>query len=301
MPSEGKKFSRRDFMKQGSHAVAGIAAGALASNSMLAAAPQKGGKMHLGLVTYQWGKDWNLPTLIRNCQKSGVLGVELRTEHAHGVDLPMSDSARYEVKLRFANSPVELVGLGTNWAFHYPDPVRLEKEIESAKGYIKLAHDVGASGVKVKPNALPAEVPVERTIFQIGTALNELGAFGADYGQEVGVEVHGRDTSELPVMKQIFDVATHPNVTVCWNSNDVDLNGKGLKYNFNLVKQRLGKTVHVRELNIGDYPYQELLKLFVQMDYAGWILLEARTEPENRIQAMAEQLTVFNKMIQKSL
>jgi sugar phosphate isomerase/epimerase len=300
MPSKKQQISRRDFLKRGSHAAVGIAAGALASESSVLHAAAKGAGMKFGLVTYQWGRDWTLPTLIRNCQKSGVLGVELRTQHAHGVDLPMSGSERAEVKIRFDNSPVELVGLGCNWAFHYPDPIRLEKEIEGAKAYLKLSHDVGSSGVKVKPNALPEGVPVDKTIEQIGRSLNELGAFAADYGQEVRVEVHGRDTSELPVMKKIFDIATHPSVAVCWNSNDVDLNGKGLKHNFNLVKNRFGKTVHVRELNVGEYPYKELMRLFVKMDYKGWILLEARTEPVNRITALKEQLTLFNQYVRNA-
>jgi hypothetical protein len=33
------------------------------------------------------------------------------------------------------------------------------------------------------------------------------------------------------------------------------------------------------------------------MKYKGWILLEARTEPADRIAAMGEQLGLFNKMI----
>ena len=41
--------------------------------------------MQLGLVTYQWGADWDLPTLLANCKKANVLGVELRTTHAHKV------------------------------------------------------------------------------------------------------------------------------------------------------------------------------------------------------------------------
>ena len=98
-------------------------------------------------------------------------------------------------------------------------------------------------------------------------------------------------------MKEIMDVADHPNVTVCWNSNDQDLDGKGLKNNFNLVKDRFGKTVHVRELNIGSYPYADLMKLFVKMDYDGWILLEARTAPEDRVKALIEQRQVFEKMV----
>jgi hypothetical protein len=46
-----------------------------------------------------------------------------------------------------------------------------------------LAHDVGASGVKVRPNGLPKEVPVEKTLEQIGRALLELSEFAQGLGQ----------------------------------------------------------------------------------------------------------------------
>ncbi|MHC4501379.1 MAG: sugar phosphate isomerase/epimerase, partial [Planctomycetota bacterium] len=79
---------------------------------------KRGSEMRFGLVTYLWGKDWDLPTLIKNCETTKVLGVELRTQHAHGVESSLSAQQRREVKKRFANSPVVLVGLGTNFAFH---------------------------------------------------------------------------------------------------------------------------------------------------------------------------------------
>jgi sugar phosphate isomerase/epimerase len=251
-------------------------------------------------VTYLWGKDWDLPTLIRNCETTKVLGVELRTQHAHGVESTLSAQQRREVGARFADSPVTLVGLGTNFAFHHADQKKLAADIEGAKQYVKLSNDVGGSGVKVKPNALPKDVPVERTVEQIGRSLNELGRYAADYGQEIRVEVHGRETQKLPIMKRIFDVATHPNVGVCWNCNEQDLEGEGLEYNFNLVKDRFSSIVHVREFDVGEYPYQELMNLFVKMDYKGWILLEARTKPEDRVRALLQQRLLFEKMVAKA-
>jgi len=299
MDKHKKEISRRDFINKGSQAAAGVMAGMLASSHLLEAAPFSGidTGMRFGLVTYQWGRDWDLPTLLRNCQRAGTLGVELRVDHAHGVETYLNKIQRYEVKLRFANSPVENVGLGTNWAFHYSDPDRLRREIDGAKASVRLSADVGGSGVKVKPNGLPDGVPVEETIEQIGTSLNHLAAFGEDYGQEIRVEVHGSKTQQLPVMKQIFDVADHPNVLVCWNSNDQDLDGEGLEHNFNLVKDRFGPTVHVREFNVGNYPYQELIRLFLGMNYSGWILLEARTEPMDRVKALAEQCKLFEQLV----
>jgi sugar phosphate isomerase/epimerase len=289
--------SRRDFLKSSLIFGAGtLVVGPLAkwsrSMEMLT-------RMRFGLVTYLWGQDWDLPTLIANCEKTGVLGVELRTEHAHGVESNLNAQQRNEVKKRFDDSPVTLLGPGTNFAFHHADASRLRKDIEGAKEYIKLSRDCGGSGVKVKPNDLPKNVPQEKTIEQIGKSLNELGRFGADYGQQIRLEVHG-GCSRLPIIKAIMDVADNPNVGVCWNCNEQDLEGEGLEYNFNLVKDRFGKTVHVRELNIGDYPYQELLNLFVAMDYDGWILLEARTKPDDRVKALAEQRQVFEQMVAKA-
>ncbi len=94
-----------------------------------------------------------------------------------------------------------------------------------------------------------------------------------------------------------MDIADHPSVGACWNCNSQDLKGKGLEHNFNLVKDRFGATAHIRELNIGNYPYQELMNLFVKMDYDGWILLECRKKPKDRVKAMAEQREIWEKMI----
>jgi sugar phosphate isomerase/epimerase len=253
--------------------------------------------MRFGLVTYLWGKDMDLATLMATCEASGVLGVECRTQHAHGVEPSLSKSARREVRQRFADSPVTLVGYGSNAQFHESDPARVKQNIELTKQYVQLMHDCGGGGVKVKPNGFAKDVPRETTIEQIGKALNEVAAYGAEYGQKIRVEVHGRGTSELPVMKAIFDVADHPNVGVCWNSNNVDLEGRGLEYNFNLVKDRLADTVHVRELNQGDYPYRDLMRLFSGIDYQGWILLEARTNPADKTAALAEQRRVFEELV----
>jgi len=291
--------TRRDFLKQSMYlGAAAVAAGPLDRVLAIAAARTSGPKMKLGLVTYQWGKDWALPTLIANCETSKVLGVELRTQHKHGVESHLNAEQRREVKKRFDDSAVTLVGLGTNFAFHHVDKARLRKDIEGAKQYIKLSRDVGGAGVKVKPNDLPRGVPREKTIEQIGKSLNELGRFGAEYGQEIRLEVHGA-CSPLPVIKGIMDVAEHPNVGVCWNCNSQDLSGQGLEYNFNLVKDRFADTVHIREVNIGSYPYQELMNLFVAMDYDGWILLEARTNPKDRVRALIEQRLVWQEMVAK--
>jgi len=293
------KRTRRDFLKESLLFTTAAVVGGPVSRAVAGELLTSCSKIKFGLVTYKWGKDWDLPTLIANCEKAKVLGVELRTHHAHGVEAELSSSRRREVKMRFADSPVTLLGPGTNFSFHYPDPKKLRDNIEDAKKYIKLSHDIGGTGVKVKPNDLPEGVPQEKTIEQIGKSLNELACFGADYGQQIRLEVHG-DCSPPPVIKAIMDVADNPNVGVCWNCNSEDLEGDGLKYNFNLIKDRFGDTAHIRCLDNDNYPYQQLLNLFVDMDYDGWMLLEARSRPKDKVKALEQQRLLCESMLKKA-
>ena len=293
-----RHLTRRDLL---SHSAA-VGAGALLGASRLAAAPaagKPGSKIRFGLVTYLWGMDSDLPTLIRNLETTKVLGVELRTTHKHGIERTLNARQRGEVKKRFADSPVTLVGIGSNERFDNPDPAVLDKAIKAARDFIKLSHDVGGSGVKVKPDRFHKNVPRAKTIEQIGKSLNLLGKFGADLGQQVRLEVHGQ-CRELPTIKRIMDVATHRNVAVCWNSNPSGLTGKGLEYNFNLVKKRFGATAHVRAFNTVKYPWQDLINLYVKMDYKGWILLEAHTKCKDYVKPLAEQRELFLKMLAKA-
>jgi len=291
-----KKLSRRNFLQNS--VVAGIGLSLIDPFSVIASA--KKSEMKLGLVTYLWAKDWDLPTLISNCEKTGYLGVELRCDHKHGVETKLSASERADVKKRFADSSVTCLGYGANFEYHSPDQAVLRKNIDQTKEYIKLCKDIGATGIKVKPNNLPKEVSKEKTIAQIAASLNEVGQFSKDYGQLVRVEVHGELTQEIPNMKAIFEQVTEKNVKMCWNCNDQDLLPPGLESNFNSVKKWFGDTVHVREFNVGEYPYQQLINLFTGIKYDGWILLEARTEPADKIAAMKEQLSLFNSMLSKA-
>src|SRR5438105_14211672 len=102
--------------------------------------------MQLGLVTYNWAKDWDLPTIIKNLQVAGWKGVELRSTHAHGVEPTLSESERKDVAKRFADSGIVLVGLGSACEYHSPDPAVLKKNIEETKAFIHLAHDCGGTG-----------------------------------------------------------------------------------------------------------------------------------------------------------
>src|SRR5690242_8247336 len=177
-------------------------------------------KMKFGLTSYQWGADWDIPTMIANCTRAKALGVELRTsaKYKHGVELDLSPDRRREVKKQFADSPVKLIGINSAERFDSPDPAVLRKAIENAKAHVKLAHDTGATGIRVFPNDFHKDVPEDQTLAQIARSLNELGKFAQDYNIKVRIENHGQ-VGTLANLRKIMDQVDQKNVGVKLNGD----------------------------------------------------------------------------------
>lgn len=292
-----KNLSRRTFLVRSVQAGTGL----LAMTSLTPAAASEA-KMRFGLTTYEWGRDWDIPTILANCRKAGAFGVELRTslKYAHGVELEISSQRRQVVKKQFADSPVRLIGLASGERFDHLDSQKLTAAIENAKGYLRLSHDLGASGVRVFPNDFHKDVPQEQTIAQIAKALNTVGAFAADYGQQVRLEAHG-SAGGLPTLRAIMDQVTQSAVRLKLNSEVRDAKGKGFEYNFNLVKNFLGSTLHAHDFRALDFPNQLQIDLLVKMGWTGWVLMESSEKVSDRVQALREQRELWEQMVAKSL
>src|SRR4051794_14292293 len=195
--------------------------------------------IQLGAVTYNIAKDWDLPTILKKLDALKYEGVELRTSHAHKVEVDLTPAQRREVKKMFEDSTVELAGLGSAFEFQSADPAEVRKNIEGTKEYVRLAHDIGAPGGKVRPNGIPNGADLDATLRRIGRALNEVGEDAAGFGVEIRVEVHGAVTQLVPNLAKIIAYADHPNVFVCWNSNPTDVVEGSIRENFRLVAPKV--------------------------------------------------------------
>lgn len=229
--------------------------------------------MRLGLVTYNLARDWDIPTIIERCRKAGFEGVELRTTHGHGVESALSEAERRRVRAQFADSGVRLVSLGSAFEYHSADPEEVRRNVEGTQEYARLAHDVGAVGLKVRPNGFVDGVPREKTIEQIGRSLRECAEFAEGLGIGIWLEVHGRQTSELDVIRQIMEVAGHSHARVCWNSNMTDVKNGSVRESFGLVRDWIA-SVHINELYREEYPWRELFTLLRGIGYAGYCFAE---------------------------
>lgn len=235
--------------------------------------------IHLGTVTYNIAKDWDLPTILKKLEALKYEGVELRTGHAHKVEVDLNPQQRRDVRKRFEDSPVLLAGLGSAFEYQSTDPAEVKKNIAGTKEYVRLAHDLNAPGVKVRPNGLPKGADLDATLQQIGRALHEIGEDADGFGIEIRVEVHGGITQLLPNLAKIIKYADHPNVYVCWNSNQTDVVDGSIKDNFALVAPKI-REVHLRDLSDDLYPWRQLFALLDAQGFNGFTFAEIGDNPD---------------------
>jgi sugar phosphate isomerase/epimerase len=268
-----KDFTRRNFLKTAAISTTAAAIIPISSNAETNVRQQRSSPLNpnplkIGIMTYTIAQDWDIETIIKNLTETGYQSVELRTTHKHGVEVTMSQAQRSEVKKRFKDSALETISLASGFQYHSPDPAELKKNIDGTKEYLQLAKDVGATGIRVFGNALPKNVPEEKTMEQIGKSLSEVGEFGYNLGVEVRICIHGQGTDDPVVIKKILDHSKSSHVYVNWNCGPADFEGEGLEYKFNLVKDQL-KGVHMHEL-WENYPYPEFFKLLAGIGYKGY-------------------------------
>ena len=267
-----------DLNRRGFLAASGLLAGAPLLGAMPPEARSEPPKFQLGTISYNIGATWDLATLLQACKTTGFSMVELRTTHAHKVEPDLSAEQRRDVKKQIEDSGVRLWGFGSVCEFHSPQPEVVKKNIDDCRAFCKLAADLGAKGVKVRPNGVPKGAELSKTLDQIGKALQECGKAADEHGVEIWVEVHGAVTQNPPNMRAIMDACGHKSVGVCWNSNPTDVKDGSIKEAFELLQKDI-KSCHINELSSG-YPYRELFASLKAIGYDRVTLMECAGVPE---------------------
>jgi len=280
-------FSRRRFLQ-----TAAVSASAVMLPSFaLAAEKQKKGSvitlnknpLKLGLMTYQLGMKWDIDTIIKNCTETKFEHVELRTTHAHGVEVTLSAAERAAVKKRFVDAGIA-ISLASGFRYNSPDPAVLRKNIDGTKEYTLLARDVGAIGVRVFGD----NAKDEKMMRQIGEALAEVGEFGHKNGVDIRV---CDDGPTVAMVKKNIEASKSPYVYLNWNCPMSDMEGDGFEANFNSVKNLI-RNVHLRDL-YNEYPWRLFFSLLSKSGYKGYLDAEIPPSNEDPIRFMKYYRALF--------
>lgn len=280
-------FSRRRFLQ-----TAAVSASAVMLPSFaLAAEKQKKGSvitlnknpLKLGLMTYQLGMKWDIDTIIKNCTETKFEHVELRTTHAHGVEVTLSAAERAAVKKRFVDAGIA-ISLASGFRYNSPDPAVLRKNIDGTKEYTLLARDVGAIGVRVFGD----NAKDDKMMKQIGDALAEVGEFGHNNGVDIRV---CDDGPTVAMIKRNIEASKSPYVYLNWNCPMSDMEGDGFEANFNSVKNLI-RNVHLRDL-YNEYPWRLFFSLLSKSGYKGYLDAEIPPSNEDPIRFMKYYRALF--------
>ncbi len=279
--------TRRAFLQQSTLLGAAALAGPL-GRSLALAADRPGSCLRFGLVTYQWGRDWDIPTLIANCSNQGGR-VERRTTHAHHVS-PRSARGTAGSEETLCRHPIKRAAWHQR-VYHHTDPAALRKAIEATKAFVNSA-TTWAPRRQGQAHACQG-VPRKRRSSRSQSA-ERGGRLGGRYGSRSA----WRCTRVLAAAdyETDIDIADHPKCHLL-ETHVGDLRAKGWGTP-STWKKRFGATAHVR-VSIPAITFPETGLVFGRWTIALAPAGSRQGRPD-RVQGLAEQAGLFREMVAKA-
>ena len=137
---------------------------------------------------------WPWPKVLEQAAAMGYSSLEIRGIEGD-MDLPKRPefAARRltDVRKDLAARDLVITDLGASARLHERDPHVREQQLDEARRFIDLAHNLGVPWIRVFPNEYLKDEPHEVTLARIGDTLAELGWFAKGSGVGVLVESHG--------------------------------------------------------------------------------------------------------------
>ncbi len=167
--------------------------------------------------------DWPFEKITDFAVTNGYTGLEIRGIQRQ-MDLTkcpeFNSSENIAATLKLMKSKgLKFVDLGSSAEMHHSDEGERRKQMDEAKRFIDLAHQLNCSYIRVFPNKLPKENR-DATIDLIVKGLVEAGDHAKGTDVMVLMETHG-EVVESAVLKQIMEAANHPKVGLVWDVSNM--------------------------------------------------------------------------------
>ncbi len=171
---------------------------------------------------------WPWATILEQASTLGYAGIELR-----GIEGEMDLSKRPEFSARrladtrkdLAAHNLVVTDLGASARLHERAPSVRAQQLDEARRFIDLAHNLGARYIRVFPNGYFPDEPHETTLRRIGATLAELGEFARGSGVGVLMESHGdlTDSASLVAVMRIAEQASGTGLV--WDTHHTVVSG----------------------------------------------------------------------------
>lgn len=246
----------------------------------------------LGCPNWDWSK------ILDQAAEHGFAAIELRGLMSE-MDLtksPQFTGAKLKESLKDLDAlGLKISGLGASTNMHEPDAARRARQMDEAKRFIELAHQLRSPYVRVFPNQLVKGEERKVTIDRIVAGLRELGDHAKWSGVTVIVESHGEFTT-APLLLEIIKGANHPNVAFLWDAHHTCVAGEKPAETFKQLGRYVRHT-HLKDsrapkgdekgrryvlTGTGEVPVKETVKVLAAGGYKGYYSFEweKRWHPE---------------------
>ncbi len=241
---------------------------------------------------------WEWKTILDRAAQHGFAAIEMRGLMGE-MDLPKSPQFT-GAKMKESMKDLEALGLkisdlGASTNMHEPEAAKRAKQMDEAKRFIELAHQLRAPYVRVFPNQLVKGEERKTTIDRIVAGLRELGDHAKGSDVTVVVESHGEFVTSPPLL-EIFRGANHPNVAFLWDAHHTCVAGEDPAETFKQLGRYVRHT-HLKDSRApkgdekarryvltggGEVPVKETVKVLAAGGYRGYYGFEweKRWRPE---------------------
>jgi sugar phosphate isomerase/epimerase len=231
---------------------------------------------------------WTFSQVLQHAAANNYQGIEIRGIKGD-LDLPnnplFSASNIAKTKREIADSDSKIVNLGSSANMHFIDAKKRQSNLDDAKKYIELAHQLACPFIRVFPNDLPKDQDEKATVNTIIKSLIELGDFAKNSGVKVLLESHGK-VIKSDMLLYIMQEANHANVGLVWDFfNMWSITKEPPAQMYNQLKKYIFHT-HIKDavltekgetytlLGEGNAPVKEALHALKAGGYAGYYSFE---------------------------
>jgi sugar phosphate isomerase/epimerase len=171
---------------------------------------------------------WPWSRILGQAAEMGYAAIELR-----GIEGQMDLTKRPEFvgsRLGQSMKDLEAAGLrisdlGASARMHEAEPATRAAQLDEARRFIDLAHQLRVPYIRVFGDKVPAGEPKPSVIARVVDALRALGEHAKDSDVGVIIESHG-DFTDSPTLLEILKGAAMPNVALLWDAHHTFVAGK---------------------------------------------------------------------------
>ncbi len=168
--------------------------------------------------------DWTYPVIVNFAAANGYDGIEIRGLQRE-LDLTKSTSFNTNNNILASRKLAEekgmkIVALGCSAQLHHAEITERTKNLDEAKRFIDLAHQLHCPYIRVFPNSFPKEQERNTSIDLIVKGLVELNDYAKDSSVCVLMETHG-DVVWSRDLENIMKQVGHSNTGLVWDIHNM--------------------------------------------------------------------------------